>query len=351
MSEKKINWLLILQGWAMLWVVIGHAFIGDINNQVVWPGWERSLMGIAYSFHMPLFMLVSGWLFYMTRLKNCERILNWRGQIIVNDAERKVNKKRWSYKNIIKDKALRILLPGLVFSILALCIKQAVPGEVARQAGLSIVEIVKTYLYPFNNPFRELWFIAALFWLFALTPVWQFVLKRQWTMWTTVAVLLVLHFYHPETMFLSIDRVGVHALWFFLGLVISKEDVVDKFFKQYKWLTLIAGIAIYAIGYIYVIAFFKTIGGIVFSFGLALIADKYIPCLFFTFRNYTYQIFLMGIFAQMFVKIMFKHISMPYIGAYILCILLGLYVPVFVSKLIEKVNWKSLSLCVGLKAC
>lgn len=23
--RRKINWLLILQGWAMLWVVIGHA--------------------------------------------------------------------------------------------------------------------------------------------------------------------------------------------------------------------------------------------------------------------------------------------------------------------------------------
>ena len=57
----------------------------------------------------------------------------------------------------------------------------------------------------------------------------------------------------------------------------------------------------------------------------------------------------MGIFAQMFVKIMFKHISMPYIVAYILCILMGLYVPVLVSKLLEKINWKPLSLCVGLK--
>ena len=68
--KKKINWLLILQAWAMLWVVIGHAFIGDIKNQVNWPFWERSLMDFAYSFHMPLFMLISGWLFYYTRLKH-----------------------------------------------------------------------------------------------------------------------------------------------------------------------------------------------------------------------------------------------------------------------------------------
>lgn len=66
MAEKKINWLLILQGWAMLWVVIGHSFLGVFKEG---PAWENALCTFAYSFHMPLFMLVSGWLFYLTRLK------------------------------------------------------------------------------------------------------------------------------------------------------------------------------------------------------------------------------------------------------------------------------------------
>lgn len=76
MSErKKINWLLILQGWAMLLVVVGHAFIGKAGQG---PAWENVLFHFAYSFHMPLFMLVSGWLFYHTRLNisklsNCNR--------------------------------------------------------------------------------------------------------------------------------------------------------------------------------------------------------------------------------------------------------------------------------------
>ena len=57
----------------------------------------------------------------------------------------------------------------------------------------------------------------------------------------------------------------------------------------------------------------------------------------------------MGIFAQMFVKIVYRHISIPYVLAYMICIAAGLYVPVLVSKVIEKINWKPLSLCVGLK--
>lgn len=78
MSErKKINWLLILQGWAMLLVVVGHAFIGKPGQG---PAWENALFHFAYSFHMPLFMLVSGWLFYFTRL-NINKLSdsNWGG--------------------------------------------------------------------------------------------------------------------------------------------------------------------------------------------------------------------------------------------------------------------------------
>ena len=123
---------------------------------------------------------------------------------------------------------------------------------------------------------------------------------------------------------------------------------MERVIAKSVWGTVLIGIAIYVIGNL-TFPFITTVGGITISFGIALLLDRYIPKTFFSFRNYTYQIFLMGIFAQMFVQIMFKHISMPYIVAYILCILMGLYVPVLVSKLLEKINWKPLSLCVGLK--
>lgn len=166
-------------------------------------------------------------------------------------------------------------------------------------------------------------------------------------MWLTLLLLIFVHFVHPETMLLSIDRVGMHAMWFFLGIVICKEDIVERVFLKSPWITMIVGLVLYfADAYI---PLSGTIGLIVFSFGLALIADKYLPSLFCGFRNYTYQIFLIGIFAQMAVKIAYRHLSMPYVVAYLMCIILGLYIPVLLSKLIEKINWKPLSLCVGLK--
>lgn len=328
-EKKKINWLLILQGWAILWVVIGHAFLGEAGKG---PEWENALFHFAYSFHMPLFMLVSGWLFYLTRLK----------------ANNLKMRQQSSYNQIVKDKALRLLLPGFVFSLVALAVKVAIPGEVSRQVGLSFREILHSYLYPYDNPLRELWFIATLFLFFVLTPLWKLVLSKRWVMWLMVAVLTAFHFWHPNTEFLCIGRVFRYAIWFYLGLVICKEEIAEDLFDWKPWVTLLVGVAVYVAGK-YSLSFITTFGGIILSFAIALIADKYIPKLFFSFRNYTYQIFLWGIFAQMAVKIAYRHIEMPYLVAYIICILVGLYVPVLVAKIVEKINWKPLSLCYGLK--
>lgn len=259
---------------------------------------------------------------------------------------------KWTYPKIVIDKTVRLLLPGLVFSFVALVLKVAFPGEMTRQVDMRFSDIVHSYLYPNDNPMRELWFIATLFWFFLLTPFWQWALERKRTMWLVLIALMFLHFVHPLVEFLCIGRVFNYALWFFLGLVISKEEYVVKYIAKQPWLTLVVGVVVYCMFFFVhgtIGTFLATVGGIVTSFGLALIADKYLPKLFFSFRNYTYQIFLMGIFAQMFVKIVYRHISMPYVAGFVLCFLAGLYVPVIVSEVIEKMNWKSLKLCVGLK--
>ena len=336
MAKKMINWLLILQGWAMLWVVIGHAFLGKSGEG---PEWENALFHFAYSFHMPLFMLVSGWLFYLTRLRFNENTTT----------------PYWSYNQIVKDKSVRLLIPGLVFCIISFALKIAFPGEMSRQVGLNVNDVAHAFLYPYDNPFREFWFIATLFWFFLITPIWEWVLKLVWPKWGMLVVLTVLHFWHPAVELLCIGRVFSYAIWFYLGLLISKEDIVDKYLAKRMWMTLLVGIVVY-VGSRFMLrsslfgaSFLGIIGGITLSFGLALIADKCIPKLFCGFRNYTYQIFLIGILAQVFVKILYRHVSMPYVAAYILSILAGLYVPVLVSKVIEMINWKPLSVCVGLK--
>lgn len=82
-TNKKITWLLILQGWAMLWVVIGHA--GPANHIEEFPHFAQILWNFAYSFHMALFIFISGFLFFSNKNKYAEM------EILAYD-ERKTNK-------------------------------------------------------------------------------------------------------------------------------------------------------------------------------------------------------------------------------------------------------------------
>lgn len=403
-GDKRINWLLILQGWAMLWVVIGHAPMGDPGAG---PAWETALYRIAYSFHMPLFMLVSGWLFYRTRL-----VGSGSGSGSGNGSG---SGSGWRYGAILCDKALRILLPGLVFSFVALALKVAFPGEMERQVSLSAGAILHTYLYPYDNALRELWFLVTLFWMFALTPLWRVVLRRPWSQWLVLALLVGLWFFPLRTGLLCLDKVCTHALWFYLGMVVSKEDFAARCLAPRLWLPLLAGAAIYLLGlYLEYLAgicagagaavsasglaeslspdrlsagvastgfasglsagvasswlaagiasgwapvclsvgtLLAILGGVLFSFGIALLADRFVPRIFFSFRDYTYQIFLMGIFAQIFVKILYRHAlaSFPYALVWLLCVLAGLYLPVLVARLAERISFRPLSLCLGLR--
>jgi hypothetical protein len=131
-------------------------------------------------------------------------------------------------------------------------------------------------------------------------------------------------------------------------MLLAKKEFLDYLYKNYKVLTLCVGLLLFILGY-NSITFIATIGGIVTSIGLSFLLDTYLPSIFNSFRLYTYQIFLMGIFAQILVKIFYSHITIPYIVGYILCVLAGLYIPVIISKKLERIDCGILLCCVGLK--
>lgn len=327
-AGKKINWLLILQGWTMLWVVLGHSPLGEAGEG---PVWENVIYNAAYSFHMSLFMLISGYLFRLTRLSTAE------------------GRPSMSYVAMLRDKALRLLLPMAVFTLAAFAVKLAFPGEMSRGVSLSFKEILNAFIYPYNGPLREMWFIYTLFWFFCLAPVWRASLRRGWMTVTTAAVLLLCHYFHPDVEFLSLKRVFDYGFWFYAGVVLADRDVIERYLSKVRYPLLAVGAALYWLG-TYTDRMVTTLGAIVFSIALALVLDRLLPKLFSSFRNYTYQIFLMGIFAQMAVKILFRHFDIPYLAGYLLCAAVGLYVPVLISVILRKINCRPLLLCIGLKS-
>lgn len=326
MARKKINWLLILQGWAMLWVVIGHSPLSLSNMPLL----VEHLFNIAYSFHMPLFILVSGYLFQLTRL-NINQLDGWGG-----------------YWNIMRDKLQRLGIPFIVFTIVALAVKVMFPGDVSRQTSLSFHEFFMAIINPFDGPNNEMWFVGMLLWFFAFTPLWHWSCQKKETEWLLLTLLILLHLFHPNENLFCIRQICTEAVFFYSGILVCKYGL-DDIGQKNRWYLLLGGLIGFVLCYLFSIRFIAIWCGIAFSAGLAFILDEYVPKAFCGFRDYTYQIFLMGIFVQIAVKIIYKYMHIPYLVGYLVCLTLGLYVPVIISKIIEKLNWKPLLLCIGLK--
>ncbi len=321
MKKKKINWLLILQGWTMLWVVIGHS---PLDSSLGGAFYANTLFEIAYSFHMPLFMLISGYLFYMTRLNRLE----------------------WDWYSMMKEKLQRLGFPFVVFTVIAMIFKSIFASNMDRAAEFSIREFINAIIFPVSGPLMELWFVICLLLFFSLFSMLRFVLKDWKKELLLMVMAIIFHFLPVDTEFLSLHRASIYFIWFYMGIVICEYRVIE-FFHKHKFLFILIGVLLSITGR-FVLDELVTIGLIIFSICFSLYADKYIPKLFSSYRNYTYQIFLMGIFAQILVKIMYAKYSLSYLPCYLLCIVVGLYFPVVVSILLERIGLRPLLLCVGL---
>lgn len=75
MAKQRLIWADSLKGWLMLLVILGHAiqstFGVDCDSNHVW--------NLIYSFHMPAFMAISGWLAYRGIVSSKPINTDWGG--------------------------------------------------------------------------------------------------------------------------------------------------------------------------------------------------------------------------------------------------------------------------------
>lgn len=330
MNNKKITWLSILQGWAMLWVVIGHATLPELTTYTkesyICSNISNTLMVWAYSFHMPLFIMISGYLFYLTRIK-----------------------KPMGYKAMIIDKAKRLGIPYFTFITAAFILKAVSIGKVSRGVEMTWEYFLREFLFPFESSLQEMWFIAAIFWFFLLREAYKQILKKQTLLVIVLIIAIGMNFIQgtSTTKFLAISHAIHFFIYFYIGMIIASQKYEKVLNNKY---TIIINAIIFCVSFSIHNELLTALTGCCLFWGLANFAGKYCSQLFSSFREYTYQIFLLGIFVQTAIKIIYSYLAIPdtYIVFYILCILVGIYIPVIISKLIKRTNNKVLKLILGL---
>lgn len=332
-NDNKILWLSIIQGYAILLVVIGHVNGFNYEAEDAMYPLSAFIHRFCYSFHMPLFMFVSGGLLYLTRLN-----------------------KGWKTTALYRDKAKRLLLPYIVFIIIGFIIKLVFASSAKTPMDASVHGFFYSFFDPSSGPLKEMWFIGTLMWLMLCYPIYKAMLKNVWTellLLTVTLVPFVFGLHLDLSGWFNLSGVPAFAFYFIAGMLFFKYNLVAIFEKSLT--AIIAATLAYVVLFVCDVpglGFLTALFGILMTFAIGIRVAKAFPGLFSSFRDHSFQIFLVGIFPQLFIELLVwtrVHSEAMLLPFYLVSVLAALYIGVLVGKIGKKIPWKVFRWGIGLK--
>lgn len=325
-GNNSISWISVCQGWAIALVVLGHGGIYSTSFPVAF-----SVRQIIYGFHMPLFFFLSGFLLYYSRIG--------RGV---------------SFSSVFVEKVKRLYVPFLFFTLVYVLFKLILGTLAAHPFHFSERFFIDTFVLYRSNPNFEMWFLVALFVIMLLYPLYRWIDSHPFYEGTFLLMSCLLSLLPAEVSVFQLSNVFWGLPFFYFGILACKYDLFVRL-TGVRWLfvsvLLFAGLNIFSAVLPRLLVAF---GGIVCSVLASMYVSRYWPALFSSFRNYSYQIFLLAVFPQLVVFTAYGHyvpMSVPgYCLFYFASFFLGLYVPVAVASLVKKgVDNRYLNLLFGIK--
>lgn len=189
-SRGQIEWLLIAKGIAIFTIVFGHFSPASL------PPYWIEIREVNRSYNIPLFFILSGYLFNYTR---------------------------YSYLTLVGRKAKRLLYPFLTTATLFFLIKSIAGLCVNLKHPINIYSVFALFVDPMNSFVPLLWFLHALFLIFLIYPLFRLVLGN-------FAILLFSIFLasHIEREFPFVGLAVAHMPFFLVGVILRENVRLSK---------------------------------------------------------------------------------------------------------------------------
>jgi fucose 4-O-acetylase-like acetyltransferase len=304
-----------LQIFGIILVVFGHSISRDD---------AESLFNWIYSFHMPLFMLISGYLFVYAphnkgiALKN----INLLGK-----------------KGFVLKKIKRLIVPYFIISSITFIPKVYLSQFALRPTAFSFKEWINMLIYPKENVIIYFWFLPTLFIIMLIVISYIKLANRlniKIPLYANIIICILLHFFNPihNIGLLNISGVIHYLLYFVLGIVFYlKQPIIEKIIKTNLLLiSMLSFLFSIFLSYYSSLAVINALCGIVFSVSLAFIYTTNN----FKFLDYlngsSFTIYLFSWYPQSFIRVLFDHYNWSYILLMIFSIILGIYMPFVIYK-------------------
>lgn len=134
-EEKRISYIAQAQLIGCLLVVLGHSI--PLNWNV--PNLIYNIDVFIYTFHMPLFFFISGFLFEKTNSVN-----------------------RYNYVSYVKKRSAKLMLPYVVLTLIGFVPKTLMVKFFDDESSFSIKYFIECFLIPRQNVWGHFWFLPTL---------------------------------------------------------------------------------------------------------------------------------------------------------------------------------------------
>lgn len=217
----RLAWVDILKGIGIIFVVLGHVY----NNKVIF-NW-------LYSFHMPLFFFISGWLY--------------RKKAIYED---------------LKNRLKTIAIPYFTFGFIILIYWQFLERHFRYSNEKFITAFVGllTGRYSMLDFNVHLWFLPCFFWTVMLFNIINNICGEKAIYGISIIMSAVFIFINIPEVIWNINLVFKYIGFYLIGYITKKKDIskfMKKREKKYNFL-----IAVLLLGLNFILAYYSLTNGI-----------------------------------------------------------------------------------------
>lgn len=202
MGEKKArHWaeIDVMYTIGFVLVLIGHSHSDD------WDQFQNTILGgtinFIYTFHMPLFFFIAGFLFLNSdRLKN-DGFIKW-----------------------IKDKFVRLLVPYFFWSLIAMAPKYYLENKSMAGFGKFVAEFA---VNPRAGVWGHFWFLPVLFMAYAIFGIGKTLIKNdKCFVYGSFAAFAIFYFMPVKTNILALADLSSYLVFFAVGMIVNRQHAL-----------------------------------------------------------------------------------------------------------------------------
>lgn len=323
-TKNYLNFIAYLQIIGIILVVFGHSFHEFPDGH---HGNSLFIYRLCYSFRMPLFLFVSGFLLSYTT---------------------EINNSKHTPSSFITNKLKRLVLPMVVLTIITFVPRTYMSFAADDTITFTFNNFLRSFIDQNYMPIPFFWFIHVSFILLVSCFLLIHFFKRLGIspLSTLLIIFIILLIYalssFPTTTLFSINELKRLGFFLILGAIYGLSfNKIDKLIPWTSWLFFICSLVLFLYSFIElegtIYVYVCSLCGIIMSISCAKIIDKNNLNFLDHLKGANYIIFLLSWYCNVFFQqVLAYFIVLPWWIHSFLSLIAGIYIPWIAYKYLEK---------------